>query len=70
MILYLNYINKKQCFSIKQDERYYDPKAHISKKIKSTLKIKKNHQKNLSKKKNSKKNYFFVKMKSYIFPDF
>ena len=29
MILYLNYINRKMVFSIKQDERYSDPKAHI-----------------------------------------
>ena len=27
MILYLHYMNKKQFFSIKQDQRYYDPKA-------------------------------------------
>ena len=29
IILYLNYINRKTFFSIKQDERYSDPKAHI-----------------------------------------
>ena len=65
MILYLNYINKKQFYSIKQDERYHDPKAYIGLKIKGTLKIKKNHQKNLLKIFFfTKKKFFFVKMKN------
>ena len=29
MILYLNYINRKTFYSIKQDQRYSNPKAHI-----------------------------------------
>ena len=52
MILYLNYINRKMFYSIKQDQRYSNPKAHIGLKIKFILEIKKKSPKKFVKMKN------------------
>ena len=70
MILYLNYINRKTIFSIEQDERQSDAKAHIDQKIKNILKIKKNRPKNLWKKKNFKKKKFFCENEKLDYPSF
>ena len=58
MIPYLNYISRKRFFSINQDKRYSDSKAHIGKKINNILEIKKKSPIKFAEKKNFKKIFF------------